>query len=310
MKYAIISDIHGNIHAFKAVIADAKNQGADAYLLLGDYTNSFPYGNDVVENIRKLKPVVAVRGNGEEYLMNLQGRSLSKLTDEQFKPVYWSYQTLAPKNFEYLASLPETAVISECNTKIYLAHSMSLFYRTPEIKLFRSHHFSAIMNEKPFTHKEYLFRAREALLSCPEAMSEMMRLPKDIYIFGHNHLQFHMEYDGRLFINPGSCGEPLDCDTRAAYTLLTIEKSGRAVTERRVKYDLESVADGLTASGFSAYAPMWSKIMKLEIFTGKDYFLPFVIHLTKTGHKMGLAEFPVNNDIWMAAVRTWDADKI
>ena len=53
MKHAIISDIHGNIHAFKAVLADAMLQNVDKFLLLGDYASSFPYGNDVVDTIRK-----------------------------------------------------------------------------------------------------------------------------------------------------------------------------------------------------------------------------------------------------------------
>jgi len=47
MKYAIISDIHGNLFAFKEVLADAKAQGVDMYLLIGDYASSFPWGNDV-----------------------------------------------------------------------------------------------------------------------------------------------------------------------------------------------------------------------------------------------------------------------
>ena len=310
MKYAIISDVHGNHHAFEAVIADARAQGVDMFLLLGDYTNSFPYGNDVVETLRKLNPIFAIQGNGEGYLMNLRGQNPLELTHEQFKPVYWGYQTLSHKNYEYLANLPKAMTISDLGTEIHLAHTMNLFYRTPEIKLFHSHHRRAMMNSDPFTHAQYLIRARNALLSCHEAMLEMIQLPKGIYLFGHNHMQFHMEHDGRLFINPGSCGEPLDWNTDASYTILTLSESKWDVAERRVKYNLDLVADGLVDSGFSAYAPMWSEIMKLELFSAKDYFMAFVVHVIETGRKMGFPDVPVNNAVWDVAVKSWDADVI
>ena len=54
MKYAIISDIHGNLPALEAVIADAEQQGADKFLFLGDYYRNLPLGNEVTDVIRKL----------------------------------------------------------------------------------------------------------------------------------------------------------------------------------------------------------------------------------------------------------------
>ena len=110
LKYAIISDIHGNIHAFKAVLTDAASQGVDMYLLLGDYASSFPYGNDVVDIIRNLGSCVAIRGNGEGYLIDLQGRNPAELTNEQFKPVYWAYQSLSAENMEYIAKLHDNTL--------------------------------------------------------------------------------------------------------------------------------------------------------------------------------------------------------
>ena len=305
MKYAIISDVHGNYHAFIAVLADAKAQGADMYLLLGDYASSFPYGNDVTEVIRCLDNAVVIRGNGEGYFVNLQGRNPEELTHEQFKLVYWAYRSLSRENLEYLVNLPETAVVMNGDSKIHLAHAMGLFYRTPEIKHFHSQHFRTLMEEATFTHEEYLARAREELLARPEAAEEILAMPKGVYLFGHNHLQFHTEYEERLFINPGSCGAPLEWDTRAPYTLLTIDGADWVVTERRVVYDLQLAAEGLKSSGFHAYTPAWSDIMELELTTGKDYFSPFVMHIQETAHKMGETKNPVSNGAWEEAVKTW-----
>jgi len=310
LKYAIISDVHGNIHAFNAVLADAMSQVVDKFLLLGDYASSFPYGNSVVETIRKLESCVVIRGNGEGYLIDLQGRNPAELANEQFKPVYWAYRSLLPENLTYLAELPESAVLADRGTKIHLTHHMDLYFRKPKIELFHACDLRHIMKLAPLAHEGYLAQAKAALLNCPEAIAEIKAMPKGVHLSGHNHLQFHMEYDGKLFINPGSCGEPLDWDTRAAYTILTLTDAGWKVDERRVAYDLDAVAEGLEMSGFAAYAPVWSEIMDLELRTAKDYFMPFVIHLMETGKEVGATEFPVNDEVWKLAVSTWDVSKI
>ena len=166
------------------------------------------------------------------------------------------------------------------------------------------------MSASPLSHSEYLTLAREALLSRADALADLEALPEGIYLFGHNHLQFHMEYDGRLFINPGSCGEALDWDPTAAYTILDLTPGSRSVIERRVPYDLKAVSDGLRDSGFAAYTPVWSDVMERELMTGKCYFGLFVTHLIKTNRELGKTAYPVGNDVWEAAVKTWDPDNI
>ena len=143
-----------------------------------------------------------------------------------------------------------------------------------------------------------------------DILEEILNLPKGIYLFGHNHLQFHMKYEGRLFINPGSCGEALDRDTTAAYTLLENDSSRWVVTERRVKYDLNVVTEGLRTSGYAEYAPVWSEIMNAELMTAKDHFLPFILHLIETGRRLNKTEYPVSNEVWDVATRSLDVNKL
>jgi predicted phosphodiesterase len=313
MKYAIISDIHGNFPALTAVLEDAKAQRVDKFLLLGDYPNSFPWGNEVVTAIRGLKNAVIIRGNGEDYLIDLKNKNQPDFSLEQFKPIYWSYRTLSEENLNFLTSLPETASISDNNTKIFLQHSMKIFYRSVDplnIEQFFSRNFRQQMEKEPFTHAEYLAHAHAAVLACKEAMEEIKALPKGIYLFGHNHLQFRTEIDGKLFINPGSCGEPLDFNPSAPYTILTCENDNWLVDERRVSYDIQATAKLLDNSEFTTYAPAWSKVMKAELLTAKDYFMSFVIHIVETGKSMGITSYPPNNDVWEIAVKTWDMEKI
>jgi len=309
MRYAIISDVHGNIFALNAVLEDARAQGVDKFLLLGDYANSFPWGDEVTEVIRGLENTVVIRGNGEGYYINLEKTQPVEYAYEQFKPVYWAHRILSRESLEYLMELPETAFVSDGDCSIYLNHALSVFFRSPRIELFHSRNRNRIMNESPFSHEEYLIRAKAELLDCPGAVADILALPEGIHLFGHNHMQFHMQYEGRLFINPGSCGEPLDWNPSAAYTILICDGGVHTVEERRVEYDLSVAAEALIASEFTAYSPVWSEIMHRELLEGKDYFAQIISHILETGKKMGQAEYAPNNEIWQAAVDTWDINK-
>jgi predicted phosphodiesterase len=309
VKYAIFSDIHGNLPALKAALSDADARKADTYIFLGDYTSGFPWGNEAAETIRGIKSATVIRGNGEGYLIDLLNKPLEEMTCEQFKPIYWAYRSLTKENLDYLAALPENISVFDGTTEIRLNHSFEIFYRTNPINLFSSNKLRTLMTA-PFSRQEYLELTRNAVLSRLDVLADIASLPRGIYLFGHNHLQFHMELDGRLFINPGSCGEALDWDTTAAYTLLECEGDHWRVDERRVKYDLDDVVKGFRESGYEDYAPMWSRIMELELKTAKDYFMPFVLHLIDAGRKLGRTEYPVSNDVFYAAVKTWDASRI
>ena len=308
MRLAVISDIHGNRTALEAVLADAQKQNTDSYLFLGDYAVGYPWGNEVVSLIRSLRNAYAVRGNGEDYLAEIRQGGYCDFSVEQYKPVFWAYRMIPEDDLAYLEQLPTAMTLSVGSCSIYLNHSMELFYRLPG--LFHPAEYNDEMLKAPFTHEEYLKLAEKEILSSPGAAAEMLSLPAGIYLFGHNHLQFHMEYEGRLFINPGSCGEPLDWETTAAYTLLEIDKDSSRVTERRVAYDIDSTADSLQNSRFCSYAPIWMDLLKRNLLTGKDYFNTFVLHMNATAEAAGVTDYPYGNDIWKLAVASWDADSI
>jgi len=321
MKYAIIADIHGNLPAFEAVLEDAKVHDVDMYLLLGDYTNCFPWGNDVVNTIRGLDSAAVVGGNGEGYLADIYKRKQTDFSHNQFKPVYWAYNSLSQDNLHYLINLPESLTVPCLGGSIHLSHTIDivqrhLFTSAPRhitghaADYFNPYNFHFVMMKSPMSHEEHLICARDALLSCSDAITDIKALPNGVYLFAHNHFQFHMEYAGKLFINPGSCGDAIDWDTVATYTLLTCQDGHRNVTERRIKYNMDTVTKGIDTSGFTAYSPIWSDVIKLQLRTAKNYFSLFVVHLVETGKAMGLDTFPVSNEVWDIATKTWDPSKL
>jgi len=308
MRYAIISDIHGNLPAFEAVLTDAKAHGIDKYLLIGDYASNFPWGNAVMDIICGLPNAVVVKGNGEDYLINIKKQGQTDFSHKQFGPVYWAYNSMSAENLDFIMSLPETITINDNDTNIHLVHASNIFFRAPKINLFHSELLRKAIYEKLFPIEEYAVRAKAAALSRPDVVADIETLPKGIYLFGHNHLQFHMEHNGRIFINPGSCGEPLDLNTNSPYTIL--DTTTNTITERRVKYDIQTTRDMLNSPEYTAYAPMWNKVMKLELLSGEDYMMSFVLHIVNTAKEMGCTTYPVTNDIFDVAAKTWDADKI
>ena len=123
-----------------------------------------------------------------------------------------------------------------------------------------------------------------------------------MYLFGHNHLQFYTEVEGRFFINPGSCGFPLDYDTRAAYTLLKpVNGSEWQITERRVDYDMNSIFEAMRSSGFSEKFPEWEAIYTRQLQTAADYIGSLVQYLHTTAHILGI-ENPFDDAVWQEAL--------
>jgi predicted phosphodiesterase len=306
MKYAVFSDIHGNVFALKAALADAERCGADRLLFIGDYTSRLPWAQEVTDVLRGLDNATVIRGNGEDYFNRISGKDGDEYRYEQMKLLYWAHRTMSKDNLDYLAGLPETAVVEDSGVRIHLDHSSPIFIRKPKIRHFSSHNYRMMMEEEPFTRGEYMINARKAVLESDEAVNDMEKLQDGVYLFGHNHLQFNMEHGRRLFVNPGSCGEALDYDSRAAYTLLYITESGWHVEERRVWYDVDATAAKMRESGFAKYSPFWCEFVIREFTEGKDYCGFFLNYLAETGKAFGETGMPVSNEVWYNAIRTWE----
>jgi len=127
MKYAIISDIHGNLLALNSVLEDAEARGVDGYIIVGDYCLSNPFPDDCITRIRNLKNAHVIRGNEERYLENLIGKDQSIWTDGQMQISYWCYQNISPDNLECLLALPSKIDLVVSNVPIHIAHSSDEF---------------------------------------------------------------------------------------------------------------------------------------------------------------------------------------
>lgn len=204
---ALIYDVHGNLPALEAVLADAREQGADGYLVGGDVALFGPWPEATVARLQELAPATWIRGNGERWTVD---------PDAAPAPVRGATgaarDALGDALADELAALPESAPV-DAGTRAW--------------------HASPVSDVRSFTPEPGDDEA-ELLAGVEER-----RL-----IFGHTHLPFRRTSavgDIEL-VNPGSVGMPFDGDHRAGYALLAGDGT---IAHRRVAYEHATVPSAL-----------------------------------------------------------------
>ena len=204
---ALLYDVHGNVRALDAVLADAHAEGADAYLVGGDVALFGPWPEAAVAGLRDLAPAIWIRGNGERWTADPDA------APEPVRPATAAArEALGDDLVAELDALPPSAAIGDDT---------------------RAWHGSPVSDVRSFAPEP---GDDEAELL--EGVGER-RL-----IFGHTHLPFaRTSAVGAIeLVNPGSVGMPFDGDHRAAYALL--HDDGR-IEHRRVAYDHAAVPAAL-----------------------------------------------------------------
>jgi diadenosine tetraphosphatase ApaH/serine/threonine PP2A family protein phosphatase len=259
-----------------------------------------PYANEILEIIRSLPNTHVIRGNEEDYLKRLDGQDQQAWTDGQFQGLYWCYQTISRENHEYLAALPGLMSISGENAGIFAAHSSATFIGNVEFGNFSSSKISDRYENKPVPRLTLLGDIKAYLEKDAELQQRLTTLPDGIYVFGHTHVQWHARFQDKLFINPGSCGLPLDGEKAAAYTILD-ETGDGIVLERRVPYDVEAFIANIRNSSLYSQAAAWCDLAareRLTAFEHVDFFLRFIESYAK---KKGDHIRPYSAETWSGA---------
>ena len=298
MKTAVISDIHGNLHALEAVLADAEKLQVEKYVFLGDYYMDLPFPNEVVDRIKGLDAVV-VRGNKEDYLPD-GNPDRGTRTFKMMASLYWNYDKLTRENYDYLTNLPVEVEFKIGGQYASARHVPNDFFKNTAKRVFGSQIFYGLMLKKPFTHDEYLERAKRIITKSKRIATLLDNYKDGAYIFGHTHVQWHFIGGGKLLLNPGSCGMALDFDNTAAYSI--IEWDGEwTVEERRVVYDIQAAATALKASELWRVAPVWSGIIEEHLMFAEDH-VSFLIDTAFAVQKdFGESGLPFSNKVWERA---------
>lgn len=229
---AIVSDIHSNIEALEAVIADAEKEGAEIFRCLGDVIGYGPNPIECVDVARK-KFEFTLLGNHEEAVLfgaigfNPKAKMAIDWTREQFH--LDADKDLCNQRWQFLGELP----LSEELGEVQYVHGSP---RDPTREyVFPTDVLNPDKLQGIFQHVEHL--TFNGHTHAPGVMTEegVFRLPQDV------DLEYQIE-DEKAIINVGSVGQPRDGDNRSSYVLF----DGKSVRFRRVPYNYEKVMERMS----------------------------------------------------------------
>jgi diadenosine tetraphosphatase ApaH/serine/threonine PP2A family protein phosphatase len=234
MKVLVISDIHANLAAFEAVLADAKVKvpGYDIVWCLGDVVGYGPDPNECIDLLRTL-PNICLAGNHDWAVLGKL--DVETFNDNARDAITWTQTQLTPQNLRYLTVRPEQSEQGD----------FLLVHASPRQPIW-----------------EYILDIGSA-----EANFSCLNLP--ICLVGHTHAPVVFTRDGKTnmvrasypetglpitlrktnqyIINAGSVGQPRDGDPRAAYAVL--DTAALIWSPYRIEYPIKRTQERMQAAG-------------------------------------------------------------
>ena len=233
MRYALISDIHGNKLALDSVLADIRGRDdVDAVYHLGDLVGYAPWPNEVCEIIAR-EGIPGVAGNYDStvatHYKHCGCRSEDPKQEELSHRSYeWTLAHVSTETTTFLAGLP-----FRVDSKPLGGHVSG-----PRLVLVHAHTSNNLIYVDESRSDAFLLKMAEAA----------GLIPGDVIAFGHTHKPWHREVSGVHFANTGSVGRPKDGDWRAGYVIVDVGAARINVDFVRVEYDVEAAATAIIAS--------------------------------------------------------------
>lgn len=283
MRLALLADIHGNLPALEAVMAELERLQPDYVIVNGDLINAVPFSAEVLETVMRTDWVV-VRGNHEFYFLDFgTERALAGSDDPaRWGQLHWLMERISPEQGAYLAMLPDDRTLYLPGTQpLRVTHGVPGRNRT------------GFYNEQP-----------------PAAMAaDLGDVGERTLISAHTHVQvdrhvripahpmpdFHADPHSNLrrrggdsvngerhwhVVNPGSVGLPLGGDPRAQFALLesvpeSASAGGWAATHHRVAYDRRPALASYRASGMWDAGGVITQLFYWELVTAEPEIVAF-----------------------------------
>jgi predicted phosphodiesterase len=232
MRYVLLGDVHGNLPALEAVLADAATRDADAAFHLGDLVGYAPWPGEVVELLRA-QGIAGVAGNYDSTVATDYRHCGCRYEDARQEELShisyeWTRQHTGAATKRWLGSLPFRMDVRPLGGHV----------SGPKLTLV---HGNAVLNTFYWTEdRDDAFCTR---------MAEMLGSREgDVVAFGHTHKPWHRVVGGIHFVNTGSVGRPKDGDWRACYVVLEFADGAVRVEFVRVAYDLERATRAIRES--------------------------------------------------------------
>ncbi len=252
MKIAIISDIHGNIHALEAVLADIDRQCVDQVVVNGDLVNRGP--NNLAVMRRLIGQGFAITlGNHDDLVVKWEKHS-PDLPEKWFSDPFWdatahTVQQLLDADFiDALRHLPMTHSISVPGAPaVLIAHGSPRHYREG---------YGNLMTEQTAREINTVF-------------------PAKVYVGSHTHVTLEKRFGDLVFWNTGAIGAPFNLDPRAQYLILELVDNGWQGRFQAVEYDRVKAMAAFAETGYLEKGGLSAHIFRDELFYARVLFDPY-----------------------------------
>jgi predicted phosphodiesterase len=228
MRFAIFSDIHANLEAFEAALADARERKCTHFVCLGDVVGYNANPRECIERVRELDCPVVKGNHDEETTLSASSERFNELAE---RAIQWTRDNLTDQDKEWLRSLPLQKRVQD----------FTIVHATLDTPGQWGYVFNSLDAAASFTYQR-----------------------TTICFFGHTHVPMvfirgqsgvrqerrehtRIEHGRKYFINVGSVGQPRDGNWRAAYCVYDVENN--LVELLRVKYDLATAQKKIADAG-------------------------------------------------------------
>lgn len=229
MKIAVISDIHGNMDAIEAVMADIKKRECDKIFVLGDYAMAGPEPVEAVNYFMKQKDnsqFKMIQGNTDLMIADYTEALYSSLKEKapvMAEALKNDVEIITPKEKEFLKNLPAQLEITEGGVNFLLVHG------SPR------HNNEDILSTTPLEEIEKMLENVEA----------------DVVLCGHTHIPCGFQTSNKkTVVNAGSIGRPFTPEPKSCYLTIEVENSQCTFEHHFVSYNKECASEKLKKRKF------------------------------------------------------------
>lgn len=249
-RCAVLADIHGNLHALEAVLADLEREKPDVIVNAGDMTGCHFAGSlPVLERLQQAG-VQSVMGNQEEFFIDYHdphGDHELK-TAVRLRPMHFFARQMPPAAIEQMKAFPMTLTIpGPRGQDVLVCHASP------------SH-----------TRRSFALGIDEALAG------ELNAARASVIACGHLHRQWRQQWQEKLLVMASSAGLPLHGRPgEVEYLLLTYTNDDWKAHYKTVAYDHQAAVDALLATGFLEHSGPMGRLVLVETIYQVDLLSPF-----------------------------------
>jgi len=231
MRIALFSDIHANLEALDAVLADAAAQGCDSHICLGDIVG---YNADPVACIERVQALgcPVIKGNHDQDSGSVS--SLEMMNSNAAEAIRWTREQLSPEQRTWLARLRLVRQIQDFT----VVHST---LDQPTSWNYVTNKFDAMAN---FSYQvtSVCFYGHTHVPRVFVSDNRVHEVPAESIV---------IEAETKYFINTGAVGQPRDGDWRASYCIYDTDR--KTVHFRRIEYDIQTAQAKIIAAGLPEF---------------------------------------------------------